>query len=141
MIRSVRLATAACAVVLVGLTRAQDAAPPASAASSPTQAAAPAGAASARSMAQSTLGACVRKPPSYPVEARRQGLQGQTVVGFVVGADGRPEAAALLRSSGHAVLDRAAVRHLARCIDGHVAAEAERLPPGRYALPLDWRLE
>lgn len=90
---------------------------------------------------QSNLTVCIRKPPEYPLEARRRELQGQTVVLLGIPAEGVPEEPKLLRSSGHPVLDQAALKHLSSCIKQFVAKESERLPVGRYAFPIEWRLE
>lgn len=46
----------------------------------------------------------------YPPEAIRQGLQGETVVLLDVGEGGRIVSALVASSSGHAVLDQAALR-------------------------------
>jgi protein TonB len=48
-------------------------------------------------------------PPRYPDSARRQGWEGRVMVRATVGADGRVQSVALHRSSGHGVLDRAAL--------------------------------
>lgn len=48
-------------------------------------------------------------PPRYPESARRQGWEGRVMVRASVGADGRVQSVAVQRSSGHAVLDRAAL--------------------------------
>lgn len=49
----------------------------------------------------------------YPALARREGWQGEVKVGVRVNADGRLSDIHLVASSGHAVLDRAALRSLA----------------------------
>lgn len=92
-------------------------------------------------VAQSGLAACFRLAPEYPMQARRQNLQGRTMVLFDVSAEGVAQTPRLMRSSGHAVLDHAALTHMASCIGQHTASGSERLPAGRYALPMDWRLE
>ena len=92
-------------------------------------------------MLGSSLAACFQKPPAYPIEARRLDLQGRTMVLFAVSVEGVPEEPSLLRSSGHAVLDHAAIKHLSLCIRQFVATSTERLPAGRYALPMVWRIE
>ena len=52
--------------------------------------------------------------PSYPRAARRQGLQGRLVLRVTVTAEGKPRIVKVLESSGHALLDDAAVRAVAR---------------------------
>lgn len=50
----------------------------------------------------------------YPRAARRAGLEGEVQLGFVLGPDGRPREVRILRPSGVALLDRAALALLAR---------------------------
>ncbi|WP_425259546.1 TonB family protein [Rubrivivax sp. RP6-9] len=104
-------------------------------------AAASQGVSSAREIADSALGRCVRSAPRYPVEALRLELSGRTVVGFRVTTEGGIEGPMLRHSSGHDVLDRAALAHLDRCIARFRATEQPRLPPGSFALPLLWRID
>jgi periplasmic protein TonB len=52
---------------------------------------------------------CRIAQPDYPEAARRRGEAGTAVVRFVVGVDGRVESARILRSSGYARLDNAAL--------------------------------
>ena len=49
-------------------------------------------------------------PPPYPAQARRRGLEGRVLVHAVVAASGECTRAELRRSSGHAILDEAALR-------------------------------
>ncbi|MEW6332344.1 MAG: energy transducer TonB [Pseudomonadota bacterium] len=53
------------------------------------------------------------KPP-YPLAARRRGAQGRVLLSVHVGADGASEEVRLKRSSGHAVLDGAALQTVQR---------------------------
>jgi protein TonB len=48
--------------------------------------------------------------PEYPAAAIRQGWEGRVLLRLTVGENGRVLAAELVRSSGHAVLDEAAIR-------------------------------
>jgi TonB family protein len=95
----------------------------------------------ARIVGASALGLCVRRAPAYPPQALREELQGRSVVAFSVSASGVPEAPAVLQSSGHRLLDQAALQHLARCIEAHAHAPGGPLPPGRFSVPVLWRLE
>jgi protein TonB len=52
--------------------------------------------------------------PDYPRQARRRGLEGQVVLEVEVRADGRPGRIDIVASSGHAILDRAALEGLRR---------------------------
>ena len=47
-------------------------------------------------------------PPSYPIDAVRNGLTGIVELEILVGVDGKPLEARVVRSSGHRVLDQAA---------------------------------
>jgi protein TonB len=53
------------------------------------------------------------KPP-YPLAARRHGAQGRVLLSVRVGADGASHAVLLKHSSGHAVLDNAALQTVQR---------------------------
>jgi TonB family protein len=46
---------------------------------------------------------------AYPAEARRLGLEGKTVIAYVIETDGSVEHAIVIQSSGHRALDEAAV--------------------------------
>jgi TonB family protein len=83
----------------------------------------------------------MRKPPQYPIEGRRLDLQGQTMVMFLVTAQGVPSEPSVLRPSGHPILDHAALAHLHACIAQFGSGASEPLPPARYVLPMLWRLE
>lgn len=49
-------------------------------------------------------------PPPYPAQARRRGLEGRVLVHATVAVSGECTGAELRRSSGHAILDEAALR-------------------------------
>lgn len=51
----------------------------------------------------------VNPQPPYPMVARRMGLEGTVVLRVVVAPDGSPASVVVLQSSGHAVLDTAAL--------------------------------
>jgi len=50
------------------------------------------------------------RPPDYPLEALRRGLEGTVLLRVHVAADGRVAKVEILDSSGHLILDAAAVR-------------------------------
>ena len=52
--------------------------------------------------------------PRYPAAARRRGIEGEVLVRVAVALDGRAERVVILRSSGSALLDKAAVEALER---------------------------
>ncbi len=58
--------------------------------------------------ASTHLQAISSPPPSYPAEAIRKGLTGTVELEILVGVDGKPLEATVVRSSGHRVLDQAA---------------------------------
>ena len=62
-----------------------------------------------------------RPDPVYPDEARVERLTGQATIWIRIAADGRISSAELKKSSGHAVLDRAALE---------VVKRRWRFPPG-----------
>jgi periplasmic protein TonB len=49
--------------------------------------------------------------PSYPAAARRADMEGRVELRVLVGIDGRIKAAEVKRSSGHEILDQAAIEH------------------------------
>jgi bla regulator protein blaR1 len=65
-------------------------------------------------------------PPEYPLEARRQGLQGSVVVMVRVNADGRPSGLQILKASPQGVFEgavrRALMRWRYRVHDGELTA-------------------
>ncbi|MFC5498596.1 energy transducer TonB [Caenimonas terrae] len=134
-----RLQTALLLLALAGHAAAQEPASPAIPAAS--QAPAPAGASGARRVASSPLGACFGRQPAYPARALRNDEQGASLVGFTVSPTGHIEDPGLLRSSGHGLLDQAALAHLNKCIASVTTQPDAALPPGRYALPMVWRIQ
>jgi TonB family protein len=80
----------------------------------------------------SSRASCAYCPqPHYPLIARARGWQGTVEVLLSVLADGSVNAATLWRSSGHSVLDQAAV----------TAAQHSRFSPPRETAPLRGRME
>ncbi len=53
--------------------------------------------------------------PQYPPSALQQGLQGTTVTGFLIGADGSVKQSEVMQSSGYPILDQAAIQALSTC--------------------------
>jgi protein TonB len=52
--------------------------------------------------------------PPYPADARRRGLEGNVMLKVEVSAEGQPGVPLIESSSGHAVLDRAAIDWIRR---------------------------
>ena len=70
----------------------------------------------------------VNPPPAYPLSARRRGYQGMVILEVLVGYSGRVVDLRLAQSSGHGVLDDAALE----------AVKTWRFIPGsRDGLPVD----
>jgi protein TonB len=69
----------------------------------------------------------------YPATARRRGLEGVARVQFEIGAAGRADRIAVVRSSGHPLLDRAARESVA------AAGELPRVY-GRLQVPVQFSL-
>jgi protein TonB len=63
----------------------------------------------AGSTAQGALPEGDNPPPAYPPRARREGLEGRVTLQVAVAADGTAAAVSVRQTSGHALLDRAAV--------------------------------
>ncbi|MGM0595267.1 MAG: energy transducer TonB [Pseudomonadota bacterium] len=73
----------------------------------------------------------------YPLLARKRGWQGEVMLAFQLAADGRIRDARIARSSGHGVLDRAALKALDR-----VAPLEQNAPTGiTLKIPVIYRLE
>lgn len=90
--------------------------------------------AAAASYASLVLGE-LRRHRHFPAEARAQGIQGVAQVAFTVGPSGTVVSHAILRSSGHAVLDAS--------IDGMMRAIHLPPPPGglyRQTVPIRFEL-
>jgi TonB family protein len=89
----------------------------------------------------SSLGTCFRRQPPYPAAALRSEQQGRTAVAFTITETGKIENSTVYRSSGHELLDQAALAHLIRCSNAFNARDLEPLPAGRYVLPMLWRID
>jgi protein TonB len=77
----------------------------------------------------------IRDKLVYPAPARKAGIQGVAEVVFTIHGDGRAGAVTVRTSSGHAILDEAAVAAVL------AAAPFPRPPaPARIAIPISFRL-
>lgn len=97
--------------------------------------------ASEHPLAATPLGQCLRRLPAYPFAALSAGMQGRSVVSFVVLPDGKAQEPAVLRASGHSFLDHAALAHVRRCLVQYPGSDENPLPAGHFALPVVWRIE
>ncbi len=78
--------------------------------------------------------------PEYPAAARRRGIEGFVRIRVRVATDGKPLEASVLESSGHRILDDAALR-AARAWRYAPACEAGLAVEGCVDLPFRFRLE
>ena len=77
--------------------------------------------------------------PSYPLRARKRGYEGTALLKVLVSAEGLPKSVYLSQSSGHAILDRAALDTVKRwsfipAKKGNTAVEASVEIPIRFNL-------
>jgi protein TonB len=79
------------------------------------------------------------KPP-YPVEARRQGLEGKVLLRVTVAPDGRITSVTVVESSGHSVLDRSARDTVARRWRFTPARRATGAVASVYDVPIEFKL-
>jgi len=94
-----------------------------------------------RTRTRTALELCLQQPPIYPSLALRTGLEGRTLLRFAITAEGGVQPSVVDQSSGHALLDGAALAHFERCRAGVIAQAGAALPVGLYRLPITWRLE
>jgi protein TonB len=81
----------------------------------------------------------VNPPPDYPEAARRRGYEGRVILRVRVKEDGRVADLEVVRSSGHRVLDRAALQAVAgwRFVPGR---RADRQVEMEVQVPVEFRL-
>jgi protein TonB len=87
------------------------------------------------------VGAAVgNRKPAYPAEARRRHLEGLVVLQVAVSARGTPDSVAVLKSSGHALLDDAALAAV-RLWRFEPATRGGIAVPAPAEVPVRFRLE
>ena len=79
------------------------------------------------------------QPPRYPRRARRDGLEGRVVLSARVSAAGSIVSLEVVRSSGHEILDRAAVRAVNRW-SVRPARQGSKPVPSEIRIPILFRL-
>jgi len=77
---------------------------------------------------------------TYPLHARRRGWEGEVLLGLHLDARGHLHNIHLLRSSGYALLDRSALKALARIERLRLPPSAPPLQPTELQLPVVYRL-
>ena len=80
-----------------------------------------------------------KSPPVYPAMSRRMGEQGRVVMRVLIGADGVPQQAEVLQSSGHGRLDRAAADAVMRWryVPGKLGGVPETM---WFQVPIEFKL-
>ncbi|MEP9373446.1 TonB family protein [Mesorhizobium sp. KR1-2] len=78
----------------------------------------------------------LRQALRYPAQARRQGVHGETLVSFVVAADGRVSSIRMVGSSGSTVLDKAALDAVRRAAPFPPIPEAAGRSSWNFTVPL-----
>lgn len=77
---------------------------------------------------------------TYPLRARRRGWEGEVLLGLRLDSEGQLHDIHLLHSSGYALLDRSALKALARIERLQLPANAPPLQPTHLQLPVIYRL-
>ena len=79
-------------------------------------------------------------PPPYPSLSKRLNEQGKTIIKVLIGADGLPQRAEIVRSSGFERLDQAALVTVMRWryVPGKRGGVAEAM---WFNVPINWVLE
>jgi periplasmic protein TonB len=76
----------------------------------------------------------------YPEDARREGWEGTVMIEVAVDEQGRPKSSRVQRSSGFAILDRAALDNIQRRCRFHPARRGERRVETSIKIPVVFRL-
>lgn len=85
-------------------------------------------------------GGLANRPPRYPLQARRRDIEGRVVLRVVVTSGGQAQAVTVHKSSGYAMLDRAAKEAVARW-RFQPATRAGQPVPGTVDAPVAFRLK
>jgi protein TonB len=87
-----------------------------------------------------TLMAWLNRYKKYPTQARRDRVQGVAVVRFTINPDGAVVSSAIARSSGHAVLDEAALDVFTRANPVPAIPESISRGPLTLTVPIEFSL-
>jgi protein TonB len=85
-------------------------------------------------------GGLANRPPRYPLQARRRGIEGRVVLRVSVTVGGQAKAVTVHQSSGYAMLDRAAKAAVVRW-RFQPATQAGKPVPGTVDAPVAFRLK
>jgi protein TonB len=89
---------------------------------------------------QSRLQRLVERNKYYPLQARRNGIQGKATVSFTVRKDGKIENIALSRSSGRSILDQAAITTIKRIGKAPRFPDSIKRTSWRFSMPIAYNL-
>lgn len=87
------------------------------------------------------LRAYLRKSIEYPAECRRKGIEGQTVVNFVIKADGGITNIKIIKSSGDILLDQEAERVISLMPKWQPATLDGKPVATRFTMPVSFKLK
>jgi protein TonB len=88
-----------------------------------------------------SLQALSSPPPSYPPQAVRENLTGVVELEILVGIDGKPIEVTVVRSSGHRLLDQAAIRVVKSRWKFQAAMSNGQPVQARGRVPIEFKLE
>lgn len=88
-----------------------------------------------------SLQALSSPPPSYPPQAVRENLTGVVELEILVGIDGKPIDVSVVRSSGHRLLDQAAIRVVKSRWKFQPAMSNGQPVQARGRVPIEFKLE
>jgi protein TonB len=89
---------------------------------------------------QSRLQRLVERHKYYPLQARRNGIQGKATVSFTIRRDGKIERIALSRSSGRSILDQAAITTIQRIGKAPRFPDSIKRTSWRFSMPIAYNL-
>jgi protein TonB len=89
---------------------------------------------------QSRLQRLVERNKYYPLQARRNGVQGKATVSFTVRRDGKIERIVLSRSSGRSILDQAAITTIKRIGKAPPFPNDIKRTTWRFSMPISYNL-
>ncbi|MEH6416025.1 energy transducer TonB [Pseudomonas sp. CGJS7] len=88
-----------------------------------------------------TLQSLKNPPPSYPPQAVRDNLTGVVELEILVGIDGKPLDVTVVRSSGHRILDQAAIRVVKSRWTFQPAMSNGQAVQARGRVPIEFKLD
>lgn len=90
---------------------------------------------------QSTLQRIIERHKYYPLEARRNGMEGTSTVAFTISNNGSISGITLTKSSGISLLDHAAIQTIRRIGNAPPLPDDIRRSQWRFAIPIAYNLK